>query len=185
MKKFSVIFLLLCVTLFAKEYEVKFEFRSPYKANMVYLTGDFANWNPTAYPMKYNMQDDTWRIKIKLKEGRYLYKFVINGSDWKHDPNNPKKVPDGYGGFNSVLEVGEAYKLEFNEKRGDGKIRNEGIGFSIEENKYYDPYSENGIRFIVRTAKNDVEKVYLYINGAKKTYYELKLIRSDDRFDYY
>jgi hypothetical protein len=31
------------------------------------------------------------------------YKLVIN-DQWTHDPFNPKKAPDGYGGFNSVVE---------------------------------------------------------------------------------
>ena len=39
-----------------------------------------------------------------LPPGRYLYKLVIDGR-WEFDPGNQQREPDGYGGFNSVVEV--------------------------------------------------------------------------------
>lgn len=33
-----------------------------------------------------------------------LYKFFTDGKNWLADPNNPKQVGDGFGGFNSVLD---------------------------------------------------------------------------------
>jgi glycosidase len=33
-----------------------------------------------------------------------IYKFYVDGSTWVVDPNNPNKVSDGFGGFNSVLD---------------------------------------------------------------------------------
>jgi 1,4-alpha-glucan branching enzyme len=41
----------------------------------------------------------------KLGPGRYQYKFVIDRNNWKEDPNNPNRTDDGYGGFNSLLDV--------------------------------------------------------------------------------
>ncbi len=47
--------------------------------------------------------DGTWERREYLPPGRYQYKFVIDDNNWKEDPNNPQRVDDGYGGFNSLL----------------------------------------------------------------------------------
>lgn len=85
-----------------KEKEVEFLFDAPY-AQKVYLAGEFNNWSPTATLMEKG-SDGIWRVTLKLKPGRYEYKFVIDGV-WMEDPTNPNKVPDPYGGYNSVLNV--------------------------------------------------------------------------------
>lgn len=85
-----------------QEKEIEFVFDAPY-AQQVYLAGEFNSWSPTATLMEKG-NDGIWRVKIKLKPGRYEYKFVIDGV-WMEDPTNPNKVPDPYGGYNSVLSV--------------------------------------------------------------------------------
>jgi 1,4-alpha-glucan branching enzyme len=49
--------------------------------------------------------DGIWVRTEKLPPGRYQYKFVIDRVNWKEDPNNPNRTDDGYGGFNSLLDV--------------------------------------------------------------------------------
>lgn len=49
--------------------------------------------------------DGIWTRTEKLPPGRYQYKFVIDRVNWKEDPNNPNRIDDGYGGFNSLLDV--------------------------------------------------------------------------------
>ncbi len=49
--------------------------------------------------------DGIWERREVLPPGRYQYKFVIDEQNWKEDPNNPQRVDDGYGGFNSLLIV--------------------------------------------------------------------------------
>lgn len=49
--------------------------------------------------------DGVWRIIVDLPPGRYQYKFVVDEKTWKEDPNNPQRVDDGYGGYNSLLVV--------------------------------------------------------------------------------
>jgi 1,4-alpha-glucan branching enzyme len=46
-----------------------------------------------------------WVRTEKLPSGRYQYKFVIDGVNWKEDPNNPQWTDDGYGGHNSLVDV--------------------------------------------------------------------------------
>jgi 1,4-alpha-glucan branching enzyme len=85
-----------------KEHEIEFELDSPY-ATQVSLAGEFNEWSPDATAMEKG-DDGIWRVTLKLKPGRYLYKFVVDGT-WMEDPENPDMEPDPYGGNNSVLTV--------------------------------------------------------------------------------
>jgi 1,4-alpha-glucan branching enzyme len=49
--------------------------------------------------------DGIWERTEKLPSGRYEYKFVVDRTSWKEDPNNPQRLDDGFGGFNSLLIV--------------------------------------------------------------------------------
>lgn len=55
--------------------------------------------------MKDSDGDGIWERLERLPPGRYQYKFVIDRVNWKEDPNNPNRTDDGYGGFNSLLDV--------------------------------------------------------------------------------
>jgi hypothetical protein len=50
-------------------------------------------------------RDGIWEITVKITPGRYQYKFLVDQVTWKDDPNNPQRVDDGFGGFNSLLVV--------------------------------------------------------------------------------
>ena len=49
--------------------------------------------------------DGIWERLEVLPPGRYQYKFVIDQVNWKEDPNNPQRVDDSFGGFNSLVIV--------------------------------------------------------------------------------
>ena len=72
-------------------------------ANTVTVAGDFNNWDPHVHSLKKG-KDDTWRVSLHLKPGRYEYMFVVDG-DWREDPLNPNRVPNPHGGFNAVCDV--------------------------------------------------------------------------------
>jgi len=78
------------------------------EANKVVVTGTFLNWNPQGIEME--KRDGSWFARIELKPGEYEYKFIVDGT-WVEDPDNPRKVPDGFGGFNSVFELTEDGKI--------------------------------------------------------------------------
>jgi len=40
-----------------------------------------------------------------LPEGRYQYKFCMDEKIWMEDIDNPYREPDGFAGFNSILNV--------------------------------------------------------------------------------
>lgn len=94
--------------------KVTFRFEAP-SAQTVQLAGNWPwnNWlNGQAQTGSFligEMQDPDhdgiWTRTEELPPGRYEYKFVIDRTSWKEDPNNPQRVDDGYGGFNSLLIV--------------------------------------------------------------------------------
>lgn len=69
------------------------------KASQVLLSGNFNNWSTISQPM--TKTDSAWVCTIKLKPGKYLYKFIVDGN-WKYDLLNDQKERDGYGSYNSV-----------------------------------------------------------------------------------
>lgn len=74
------------------------------KGKEVYLAGEFNNWNPTAKKMAYKARQGLYTATIKLVEGEYQYKFVIDGV-WCADPENINSVANDQGTFNSVITV--------------------------------------------------------------------------------
>ena len=64
------------------------------------IAGDFSSWEIISMEEKGGVH----YLALELPPGVYQYKFVVDGS-WILDENNPKKVPDGFGGYNSLLVV--------------------------------------------------------------------------------
>jgi len=74
-------------------------------AESVSLAGDFNSWDAARSQLT---RDSTglWEVAIEAPTpGRYQYKFLVNGERWLEDPTNGMKVPDNYGGLNSVLII--------------------------------------------------------------------------------
>jgi len=170
-KRLFVLFLLFPGLLFAQpkmgENGVLFEFKAP-NANVVYLSGEFNNWSPTATPME-KAKDGIWQIEYPLKPGSYQYKFVVDGRRWEPDPNNPFVVDDGYGGVNSVLTVTE-----------DGKVV---LGRQMKRFVPTDDYDVNG-KLYLNIIWHQHQPLYLdpvkdYLRGpwvrahATKDYYDM------------
>lgn len=76
----------------------------------VHVAGEFNGWPGTVaaggYAMTYVPSKNLYYVKRSLQNGTYQYKFVIDETNWLPDPANPVKVPDGFGGNNSVLTLG-------------------------------------------------------------------------------
>lgn len=67
--------------------------------------GDFNNWSMFGTPL-YKTKSG-WECKIDLADGRYYYKFIVDGN-WTADPQTPlnKLVKDGKGhGGLTILQV--------------------------------------------------------------------------------
>jgi len=93
---------------------VVFRFQAP-SARLVQLAGNWPENNWLAGQaqtgtfrvgeMKDEDGDGVWTRTEPLPPGRYQYKFHIDGVNWREDPNNPNRTDDGYGGFNSLIDV--------------------------------------------------------------------------------
>jgi chromosome partitioning protein len=74
------------------------------RAQSVNLAGDFNNWEPEKTPMQRVGHSGVWQSKLKLPEGTYRYRLVVDGQ-WQQDPYNESTELNPFGEFNSVAEV--------------------------------------------------------------------------------
>lgn len=75
------------------------------EAQEVHLVGDFNEWSGAEYRMR-RFKDGTWKKKVKLKPGRYEYRFMVDGNWWT-DPKNPQRQQNAFGSDNSVVTISE------------------------------------------------------------------------------
>lgn len=66
------------------------------QATTVSIVGDFNNWGMFSTPLK--RVGDSWIVRLDLAPGRYLYKYIVDGS-WANDPATPPSAltTDGKG----------------------------------------------------------------------------------------
>ena len=67
------------------------------------LAGTFNGWSTSATPLPtIDAFGNRWG-EVAIPVGDLEYKFVINGSNWQIDPDNPRNAPGGFN--NSLLTV--------------------------------------------------------------------------------
>jgi hypothetical protein len=71
-------------------------------AKKVTIAGSFNGWSKDGYPMI--RKDSRWVFPIRLKPGKYTYKFVVDGK-WILDPGNDLWEENEYGTGNSVIWI--------------------------------------------------------------------------------
>ena len=76
------------------------------KARKVYISGSFNDWREKELLMKKTATG--WELPVMLPEGTHTYKFIVDG-DWYEDPINPDKLPNQFGGHNSVIRFGATH----------------------------------------------------------------------------
>ncbi len=81
----------------------RFVFLAP-KARHVAITGDWVHWDPAGIPLG-SRGNGVWVAEIAVPVGLHHYVFVIDGTEWRPDPNAASQVDDGFGQRNSVLLV--------------------------------------------------------------------------------
>lgn len=69
----------------------------------VYVAGSFNGWSTCATPMQPAGRG-RWEIKLQLPPGEHQFRYYCNGQ-WFTDYAAGGVVPNGFGGFNSLLTV--------------------------------------------------------------------------------
>jgi len=79
-----------------------FSYRAP-TALSVMLAGEFTHWQKEAIPMKRG-KEGVWKASVALQPGVHHYRFIVDGH-WQDDPECELRMPNPYGGQNSVRSV--------------------------------------------------------------------------------
>ncbi len=107
-------------------------------ANFIYIgsvssvnvPGDFNGWNQNSAPMANLVLTNFWYHSKDFElNARLDYKFVLNGSSWILDPENPNTVSGGFGP-NSELAMPEyvqPWEIEYNPNIDHGTIEDKSI----------------------------------------------------------
>lgn len=82
---------------------VTFRFEGESGSN-VFAMGGFNGWSRTGFPLN-EIGAGEYIGEWTLPAGKHPYQFVVNGVEMP-DPENPEQVPNGFGGFNSLMTVG-------------------------------------------------------------------------------
>ena len=164
MKRIVIILSIISFALFARE--VKFDYSPNISAQTVALAGTFNNWSSDATPMSDLDGDGKWEITLDLRDGEYQYKFVVNGGTWITDPNNPKGAPDGYGGSNSIIIVGDWEKFIGPSERGDGEIL-DGALWHEQKLPYLCDDGGEKLWIRLRTKKGDIDCASLVFHSGR------------------
>ncbi len=165
-------------------WECEFVYKPADGAKSVHLAGSFNGWNPSATAMTGPDANGVWRARLTLPGGQHEYKFVLDGDQWLHDPQNPDRAPDGYTGYNSILRLGRLASLtRSNARVGDGQIDTAGLEHINNRPLYFQWLSREQALVRYRTLAHDVEKVEVSIDGGAIT--PMSPVQQDERFKYY
>lgn len=81
-------------------------FYSP-EASSVALVGDFNEWGQREVTLAHTKDRGIWEFSLNLQPGVYHYNLLVDGQRWVSNPKSSSLVPDGFGGYDSVLVVSE------------------------------------------------------------------------------
>jgi hypothetical protein len=101
----------ICVPPATWDCQVSFSFDKQGSETTAGVHGDWDVFDGTSFVTRSaTLNGNKWQLTVSQENGKTLtYKFVVDkglpGVKWFHDPNNPNKVSDGFGGFNSQLAI--------------------------------------------------------------------------------
>lgn len=90
----------------------------------VQIAGQMNNWTASQTPDLKLTNNGLYEVSMNLSPGTYLYQMKLDGIQ-THDVNNPNKVDNGYGKFNSILQVsgnGDKFPILYTESFGISTI---------------------------------------------------------------
>jgi cyclomaltodextrinase len=148
----------------AGQFDHAFTYKPEGNPSRVAVAGDFNNWSSDANPMKRG-DDGTWIATVRLAEGVHHYKFVVEGNQWKPDPNADKSLDEGdnYGGVNSGVFIGEdGRKLPPAKPEA---INAEGVAHNPNDPRDCSVFAPGSLLLMVRTQAGDVDKLSVELDS--------------------
>lgn len=168
----------------AGRWQCSFTYAAPESAESVGLVGTFNEWSRTACPFTCDADGRTWRASVELPDGRYLYKFVVDGRIWKADPLNPAAEDDGHDGLNSVLTLGRLAGLTASPARtGDGAIDLDGVLHDAGALMYLQILDRSRALLRLRTFAHDIEAAEIVAAGGRRE--PMHLVHHTPLWSYY
>ncbi|HVP76509.1 MAG TPA: AAA family ATPase [Thermodesulfobacteriota bacterium] len=73
-------------------------------AKDIYVAGDFNDWKINDESRLARGENGCWEKRMRLPQGRYRYKFVVDG-EWTVDSKNQAREINAFGSFDSVMEI--------------------------------------------------------------------------------
>jgi cyclomaltodextrinase / maltogenic alpha-amylase / neopullulanase len=140
------------------EFEHEFSYKPDGNPSKVAVAGDFNNWSTDVNPMTKGA-DGVWYAKLKLPEGVQHYKFVVDGNQWKTDPNGDKSLEsdDNYGGKNSGIFVGpDGRKLA--PPRSEA-VNPDAVAHDPNNPRDCSVFAPGSVLLMIRTQADDVQQV--------------------------
>ncbi|MBN1476624.1 hypothetical protein JXA47_07725 [Candidatus Sumerlaeota bacterium] len=163
-----------------------FRFTPPEGAETVSLTGSFTGWTSEGIPMSDPDGDGIWTVTYALRPGEHLYKFVVNGDQWHHDPLNPDRVDDNHQGFNSVIQISQGGQIPLAPGSLDGHVQDGFIIHRPADQASLQRTDELGLQVTLLTLEGDVESVeVLFGAGELPTGVSMDHIYTRDMFDHW
>jgi len=165
--------------------QVTFQYKPDGKPGRVNLAGAFNDWSTDKTPLTGPDASGTWKTTLLLPTGSYMYKFVVDGTNWKQDTaGEDANADDGYGGKNSIRNVDARFPA-LDVKRGDGKINDAGLGFGSGSGDV-NPMGGGKVEFTIKTHVNDVESAELvtWVNGAEQAQ-PMRAVDADRAYQYW
>lgn len=160
------------------------------KFNLVQISGDFNNWTPTIETIE-EVEKNKYEICLDLENGYYEYKYLLDGIWYPKDNNE-------------ILVVGENGNLFPKGQKGNGIFSynllsnfntTKGISAIFHDNKkliYFNKITENEFEFNIRTQKEDIERVYIYVmptykglNNVSRIFELERYTDNTNSFDYF
>jgi len=145
----------------SKENYYGFSFRPDKKYDKLTLFGSFNGWNRTNLPMKDENEDGVFEAEVALKPGIYQYKFFGDGEELV-DTENPKKISNGAGSFNSIRSIEDPNSEKF----------------YLHIDEYYSKNPQSTFSFFAEDelgGELTVENIFVLLNNKKVTLDKISL----------
>jgi glycosidase len=169
---------LVAAALSEKHRLVTFEYAPPTPLSSCYIVGTFNNWDRSQYPLTKSADGRTWRVTVPIKPGVYEYLYIEDGKRWVPDPK-VEQVEDMNNNRNSIVVVQPPEFDALPGKLGDGKITTAAV---LHRTTRADVirYNETDFGFRIRTRHQDVEQVWVEVNGERRA---ARITQSTPLFD--